>query len=413
MAEPKTDIGGSKHVAVVRGSAWDTTQAAPRVVSVLRELGFKVTVLCWDFTGQQPAREQADGLEILRYGRKVPKAGAKFFLSWPLWWRWLRGQFLRHRFDIVHVMNLDCAIPAVQTRRRAGHKIVYDIRDAWGLCLTGKPFPLPQVFSWLDRVFSHRVDGLLLSQGMLEFCAAYHGAKAARTVPVVQVLNVPQEDVGAGGFRPAGSSAELTLNYSGRISEYRGAYLLPEAVRGTPWRLHVYGKNPNAAVREHLAAAPQTTVEGPVPLETSLKYLDQADLVSILYDPAMKVVFISSANKMFEAMMLGKPYLCTEGSFPACVARAFDLGWALPYGDVAALRSFLLDLAAHPEKLAQAGRNGRAAYEAHFQWDRQKRNLIDLYRYLTGDPEVVPRPRQGWDRFIGEAYSFPPPATLS
>lgn len=395
-----------KRVAVVRGGAWDSTQAGPRTVQCLLDMGFEVTAYGWDYTGKLPSIEKKDGFVVKRYGRKMPKAGAKFFLSWPFWWKWLKNEFLQNKYDYVHVMNLDCVIPAVRTRRRAGHRIVYDIRDAWGLCLTAKPFPLPQMFTWLDRVFSDRVDGLLLSQGMLDYCARYHGKKAAKTVPVVQVLNVPAEDIGARGYRPAGSGESLTLNYSGRISAFRGAYTLPEAIKGTPWKLHVYGKCPDQAIHEYLAAAEATHIDGIVPLEQSLAWMDAEDLLSLWYDPCMKVVFIASANKMFEAMMLGKPYVCTEGSFPGFVARKFELGWEVPYGDIDAMRTLLKELAAHPERLREAGNNGRRAYEEHFQWHTQKKNMTDLYRYLEGDMAIQPRPVEGWDKFIGTSLSL-------
>ena len=39
-------------------------------------------------------------------------------------------------------------------------------------------------------------------------------------------------------------------------------------------------------------------------------------------------------------MMLGKPYICTEGSYPAQVAERFKLGWALPYGDKICTKRF-------------------------------------------------------------------------
>jgi len=404
-----TDVGrfgARRRVAVVRGGRWDSTQAAPRVVQVLRESGFEVTVLYWDHTGREPDREVVDGLPIIAYKHRIAHAGIRYFLAWPLWWRWLARQFRRGRYDIVHVMNVDSAVPAVLSRRRCGHRIVYDIRDAWGLSLTNRMFPAPQILTWLDRVFSHRVDGILLSQGMLEFCARYHGRKAAERVAAIQVLNVPSYDAGADGYRRPGSSDPLVLNYSGRISQYRGAYLVPDAIKNTPWRLHVYGKNTSPEIQQYLEATPRTTLEGLVPLETSLRYLDQSDLVAILYDTARMVSRVSSANKMFEAMMLGKPYVCTEGTFPACVAAEYRLGWALPYGDEQALRELLGDLAAHPEKLAEAGRRGREAYEEHFRWARQRQNLIDLYRYLLGYGDVVPRECMGWKRFIGKGYSF-------
>ena len=122
-----------RRVAVVRGAQWDTTQAAPRTVSTLLEMGYSVTVLCWDMKGESPATESRGDFEIIRYRRRVGRAGVKYFSLWPLWWIWLIRQFIVGKYDIVHVMNLDTVIPAILSRPICGHKIVYDIRDPWGL----------------------------------------------------------------------------------------------------------------------------------------------------------------------------------------------------------------------------------------------------------------------------------------
>ena len=171
----------SKRAAVVRGGEWDTTQAVPRTIQSLIDLGYSVTVLCWDTSGAGLAVEPKKDFKIIRYRLRIGKAGVKFFLMWPLWWIWLLSKFIVGRYDFVHVMNLDTVIPAIFSRVICRHKIVYDIRDAWGLCLTGQPFPIPQIFTMLDRIFTPFVDGLLLSQGSLDVCAEYFGRHMSKS----------------------------------------------------------------------------------------------------------------------------------------------------------------------------------------------------------------------------------------
>lgn len=390
---------GNYRAAVIRGGQWDTTQAAPRTVRTLLDLGYSVTVLCWDMSGESPARESRGDFEIIRYRRRVGKAGVKYFSLWLLWWLWLMRKFIVGRYDLVHVMNLDAMIPAVMSRIVCKHKIVYDIRDAWGLCLTGQMFPIPQIFCMLDRFFTPFADGLLLSQGDVRFCAHFFGRRACQRVPVIQVLNVPQHDMGQNSRIP--DATPLTINYSGRISALRAAYVLADGIKGRKdVRMHVYGKLNDPDVRKRLESMDNVEFEGPVEYDKAVDYMDRADLISLLYDPALKVVFISSANKMFEAMMLAKPYICTEGSYPADVAERFKLGWALPYGDISELRSLLDRLVKNPKLLVAAGQNGRAAYEKHFRWEQQRAKLIALYKYLDGNGDVRPRKHLGWYRFI-------------
>jgi len=354
--------------------------------------------------GEGEARETHDGVPIERYLARVGKAGVKLLLLWPFWWAWLMWRFVTRRYEVVHVMNLECMIPAALAKPLAGHKVVYDIRDPWGLCMTNRPFPLPQVFTQLDRLFTPMVDGLLLSQGNIDVCARFFGWRTRQCVPTIQVLNAPQNDLGEN--RRDANGTPLVINYSGRISALRAAYVLAEAVRDRDdVRLHVYGKCTDPQILEMYETMDNVDVEGLVDHTKAIEYMNGDDVVSLLYDPALTAVFIASANKMFEAMMLSKPYICTAGSYPAQVAERFGLGWALPYGNIDMLRALLNKLADDPSLVVAAGRNGREAYEKHFRWTRQRENLVQLYDYLEGRPVEPPRRYRAWHKLLGVTNS--------
>ena len=166
--------------------------------------------------------------------------------------------------------------------------------------------------------------------------------------------------------------------------------------------MDVVGGTREERVRKRYAAMDNVSYYDRVPHKRAMELMDQADLVSMLYDPALKVILISSANKMFESMMLGKPYICTPGSFPAQVAARFDLGWAVPYGDAGALGSLIDELRADPSLLIETGRRGRRAYEQNFTWPKQRENLEKLYHHVLQDgTPVAQRRNAGWSRFIG------------
>lgn len=390
-------------VAVVRGGLWDSTQAGPRTVKTLIEMGHEPIIFGWNVTGDLPAEDTWEGVPVYRYDRAVPPASSKLFLSWPLWFFWLLRQFFRHKPELIHAMNAESAFPAALYARLTGAKVVYDLRDAWGMCVTGRRFPIPQGFKLLERITAWLSDGILLSQGDIAHCARYFGRWTARNKPAVQVLNVPMTDRGP-EIREA-SGVPMTINFSGRLSGLRGAFKLADIVEGRDdMRIDIYGKLSDDKIRERFEPMPNADFGGIVSYDQSLDRMAAADLISILYDPSLEVVAISSANKMFESMMLGKPYISTAGAYPAMIALEHNLGFPVPYGDDDALMQTLVDLAADPEKRAEYGRNGRAAYERYFTWARQRENMVLLYRCLLDQPlEQPPRPCAGWLRFLGSA----------
>ena len=106
-------------------------------------------------------------------------------------------------------------------------------------------------------------------------------------------------------------------------------------------------------------------------------------------------------------MMFGKPYLTADGCWMETVAKKFDLGWSVPYGDIEAITVLVNRLIAQPGLLAEAGRRGRAAFEAHFQWYQQRENLEELYDYLlSAKTKVEVKNTELWGKFIGTSVEM-------
>ena len=416
-------------VAIVRGSEWNTTPAVSRVAHTLRDvMEYPVDIYCWTTSEGTPAEEVVEGFVIRRYTRKMPRAGVRYFAMWPLFWLWLLKAIRNGHYTHLHVMNLDGVIPAVLSKPLFRHQVVYDIRDPWGMALVKVSRPLALLFRELDRLFSAHVEGILICMGGMNYSARYYGPRTARTVPIIQVLNVPVEDVGGNGATEAvqdgaaedvgdhGASEaeeeekerELIVNYSGRLSALRAGHELIDAVESLDGvRLHVYGKLNDPVLLRRFEQSSKVDFEGLVPHRQALEYLRRDDVTTLIYDPRPPSVRIGTSNKLFESLMLGKPYICTRGTLSAKIAEEYGAGWAVEYGNVEELRELLAWLASNRHVLAEAGARGRQAYEKHFRWDAQRQNIIDLYRYLMGDRTVTPESRQGWKKVIGRLFTPP------
>ncbi|MCD4699923.1 MAG: glycosyltransferase [Phycisphaerae bacterium] len=389
-------------IVIIRDGEWNCTQAIPRTLDALEAMGLRATVLCWDLTGRQAATDMVNGHRILRFRRYVPPRSIRLFLWWPAWWCWVLWQLFRGRFHIVHAMNFGALPPAVAGRMIFGYRLIYDVRDALGLVLANIRWPVPQVFTVLERTLALASDGLVLSQGDIEACTEYFGRRATRTLPTVQVLNVPTVEPPATYRQPVANP--LRINVSGYISPVRGAFILTDAFgQRDDVICDIVGEMRYSAIEERLVAMGNANLHGRVPYEKALELMDQADLIWLHYDNSLKSVVVSSTNKMFEAMMLGKPYLTADGCWMAEIAQRFGLGWTLPYGDVDALRRLVEKLNANPSLLVEAGRRGREAFEKHFTWPKQRENLLRLYRYVIegGPDDITARRHEGWNRFIG------------
>lgn len=392
-----------KRVAVIRCSEWDITQAVPRTVNSLKAEGFKVTVLCWDFSQKKPLKEKLDGFKILRFQRRLRYTSLTFILSWPLWWWWIAKTCLAERFDFVHVMNLESVVPAVLVKKLAKHRIVYDIRDPWGMMTSRMPWPIPQFFSLQDEIFSACADGIVLSQGRLSQCADYFGKATSTRVPTVQVLNVPYADMRAEST--PSPVKPLRINFSGHISWARNLAAIIDTCRHVPdIHLDLVGEIQDREIWESIRGLQNISVYGRVPFTHAMELIEASSLVCVMYNTDTRIAQVASANKMFEAMMMARPYAASSNGYPADIAEKYSVGWSLPYGDRLAFQRLIKSLLVDPDKIVKTGRRGRQLYCSRFKWNGQKENLLQLYSHLAGKPEGY-RNVGGWCRFIGNTIA--------
>jgi glycosyltransferase involved in cell wall biosynthesis len=377
------------------------TQAVPRAASALQEMGYNITILSLDRTGSKPDNESVNGWQILCYHHRY-KSGNKlsFLWAWICWWVWVFRKIRNERYDLVQASDLESIIPCVLARKICKFALVFDVRDPWGMNQANPNSFLMRAFKAMERWAAARVDGIVLSQGMLDRTGVYFGRKVCKLIPSVQVLNVPGRDI-AGQYCPPNLDG-IHINFSGHISYLRNAQAIIDLATAKPEvQVDVVGEIRDEKLRSSLEILDNIKLYGRVPLNQAMELLQQANLVSVMYDTSTEAAVVSSANKMFEAMMMSRPYVASKGGFPGIIAERYGLGWAVPYGSSQALIDLVSELLAHLEKIELAARKGREVYRDNFTWDRQKANLVLLYTYISGDEKMEFFSHAGWDRMLG------------
>jgi glycosyltransferase involved in cell wall biosynthesis len=166
-------------------------------------------------------------------------------------------------------------------------------------------------------------------------------------------------------------------------------------------QIDVIGEIRDEKLRSSLQSLPNIKLYGLLPFNQAMVLLGQANLICVMYDISTEVAVVSSANKMFEAMMQSRPYVASKKGYPGIIAEKYSLGWAVPYGDSRALIDLVSELIACPSKIEEAARNARKTYEEHFTWDKQKANLLSLYNCLSDGENIRYFSHAGWDKMVG------------
>jgi glycosyltransferase involved in cell wall biosynthesis len=101
-----------------------------------------------------------------------------------------------------------------------------------------------------------------------------------------------------------------------------------------------------------------------------------------LYDPGIENNRIGSPNKLYEAMMFGKPLLAARGSYIEQVVLKEECGVVANYSDSLEIINTIFFLERNRSVALHLGNNGRKAFRERYSWDFLARSLISCYDFI-------------------------------
>jgi glycosyltransferase involved in cell wall biosynthesis len=360
----------------------------PRIrkeAGTLVRAGHEVHAILWDREMAHPAEEVRDGLRIHRFRLRAPEGKPELTFLLPRWWSFLFFRILALRPDVVHAVDFDTMVAAYPAARIAGAGVVYDIFDFYAEMVTAPMSPrLRSLLAKAERQAIARADAVITPdvRRRVQFAPA-------RPRRLVEIQNVPDDR----GTMPRPADPDrFVVFYGGMLAKDRGLIDLVAACEATGAVLLVAGHGPDeASLLADLESSPAASYLGTVPYEEVLDRTAAASAVAALYDPRVPNNRFAAPNKIFEAMMLGKPVLVSAETLAADIVREVDCGIVVPYGDRKALQRALESLMLSPQTCAAMAARGRAAFESRYNWGAMEPRLLRLYGELLGEPGAARR----------------------
>jgi glycosyltransferase involved in cell wall biosynthesis len=361
-----------------------------KVATALTGVGYQVSILCWDRSASLPREDQVAGVPCRRLSIQAEYATGIRNLPDLIRWqwgllRWLAGH--RREYDLIHACDFDTVLPALVMKILYRKGVIYDIFDFYADHLRATPSLAKKAIRTLDRWAINRVDGLILADD-----SRWEQIEGARPRASAVIYNSPQDlrDSLRNQTSPPASGASLRLAYVGLLQLERGLLELLEALGLHPeWSLDLAGfGGDQARLTAQIKGMANVRWHGRVPYAEALRLSQAADVLLATYDPAIPNHRYSSPNKIFEAMMLGKPVIVAKHTNMDRIIRNADCGLVVPYGQVSALESALQRLDSDPQLRERLGCNGRKAYEETYSWPRMQERLVRLYGQVGGSPRA-------------------------
>ena len=366
------------HVVMVRAHPVDPDVRIEKEAKALSKIGYDVRVLAWGRYGKNTLRdEHRSGYTIRRFQLRAPW-GVRVVFFLPFWWVFEFIWLLRNEWDIVHPADFDTLIPALLAAKIKNKPIIYDIFDFYA-----DQVPLPKVFrrslAGLDRYLMRFVNTVIIvDPSRLEQVGREYDAST------VIIYNSPSDNLKVDVSSQKRKDNLFNIFYAGVLSQDRDfRSLIDASANFDDVTIEIAGYGYYKAEIEELSTKNnRIRFLGPIMYDSVIEKTLQADLLFALYDPSVPNNRYASPNKLFEAMMCGKPILVSDRTAMAEIVRKEECGLVVPYGDVDAIKHAILTLKNDPALCRRLGENGRRAYETKYNWKIMEERLLKIYRGL-------------------------------
>jgi glycosyltransferase involved in cell wall biosynthesis len=342
--------------------------------------GYQVNSLGWDRTGKLPKSESRDKFSINRLRIKAKFGNGLMNLPALLAWQiglmvWLLKK--RKNYEIIHACDFDTVLPAMVMKIFWKKIVIYDIFDFYADHLRKTPKFLKELIRRLDFWTINHADGVILVDD-----SRRAQIKGSHPKLSVSVYNSPEDfKFPVSDEQTPAMKSSLRIAYIGLLQVERGIFELVEVLKDHPnWLLDLAGFGGDEQIIVQSAMGMNNIHwHGRISYERALELSYAADVLIATYDPTIPNHRYSSPNKVFEAMMLGKPIIVAKNTNMDIIIENANCGLIIEYGSKRELEKALLLLEQDIPLREKYGENARRAYDETYSWRNMENRLIDFY----------------------------------
>lgn len=372
----------SKSVILLRGRSLAIDPTIMKVAEVLLKDGYDVNLLVWDRqNSMKKIKEIYSEYKIFTFNFRAPtdKPTAVFFH--PIWWLYIFGFLMKRKYDIIHANDWDTLPPAILVKILKKKPLIYTVYDFYANNLPDGKFNwlrkiVRKIFSKAEKFGIGFTDFLFLVDE-----SRYEEISGAKIKKVDYIYNSPPDYFIPSNKKNDGK--ELIIFYAGLITKLRGIQHMIDAVSQlNGFKMILAGKINEPDIIEYAKKFPnKVSYIGILPTyKDVIEETKKADILFRFSDPNLPKTKYESSNKLFEAMMLAKPIIVSEGSSMARIVKEENCGIVVPYGDVKVIKEVLIKLKNDEKLRYQLGKNGRKAYENKYSWKIMADRILKAYR---------------------------------
>jgi glycosyltransferase involved in cell wall biosynthesis len=353
----------------------------PRVKKIVGSLSkkYSVSVLGWNRDGV--SQEKIDSymvkLELFKLRTSIWKPSLmrifiRLLIFFPPFWTWVLLKLLQIRPQVVHACDLDSILPCYIYKIIFRKKLVFDVFDRYAMTFIPKNFrALRCTINFIEEQFSKNSDVLVIANG--EEALRTFQKKPAHCVIL---LNCPDEHL-IGLPHIITENDLFTIAFTGHVRRHRGLENLTAAIRDLKeLRLLITGRAEDKTLLNQIQRMSNVKYLGLLDDYGILEIEASSDVIVAFYEPESFWNNMPLPNKLFEAMMCGRPIITNVAHE---IVIETGCGIIVEYDNIKQIKEAIITLRDNSSLRKRLGANGRKGYLEKYNWSIMEQRLYKIY----------------------------------
>lgn len=373
-----TNEDRNKQIMLVKSNEPGIDPRLSKEISTFRQNGFNVTLLCWDRECKESLNTNGKDLDYREICLRLKAPNGVFVVPfWPLWWLYVAFQLLISEYDFIHAINFDSIIPSGIIAKIKRKPIIYEMFDPYE-DLIALPLFLRNSLLFIDKIFMRIANAVIVvdESRIKEFNGIPNDVVIIYNSPPDLIKNFQNNYMKDNIFQ---------IFYAGSINRSRPIDKVIEAIStldDVELLIAGFGEDAKKVERLSLQHPKKIKFIGKINYDTVISLTLSSDLLFSFYDPKIPVAMFAASNKLFEAMMCGKPILVSSYGAMTDIVEKENCGLAIDSTSTEEIRNAVTKLKLDRDLCLKLGSNGRKAYETKYNWGLMEKRLLSIYEDL-------------------------------
>ena len=283
--------------------------------------------------------------------------------------------------DIYHIHDPELMICGLKLKRK-GKKVIFDAHENVVCSIESKEYIptflrkcIKHIYKKIEKNCCSKFDAIISVDPII--CDNFKKINEN----VVMVTNYPRLELG----NIENCKVTSTICFAGGIDSQWNHLNILNAIKEIPEVKYVLCGFENTEYMQKLQQNEgwkQVIYKGKVSHKEALSVMKHSGVIMALcaYSGNTNGKYGTLGNtKLFEAMMMGRPVICTDSELWKEIIDKYNCGLYVNPNDVEAIKTAINELLSNIELNIKMGNNGKEAVKKEFNWSREEEKLLKLY----------------------------------